>query len=138
MVRKLGLDAAVCVNFMRAVECAWTSCRPRAARTRAGRVRATRGPGALDRAQDYLEYLRGTGIADYRATPGNHGVEVLLRTEGDRTQFTLITYWESLEAVKRFAGDQPEVARFYPEDDDYLIDRELTVEHHEVARIQRG
>ena len=101
-------------------------------------ARIWRGATKADRAQDYLEYLRGTGIADYAATPGNHGVEVLLRTEGDRTQFTLITYWESLEAVKRFAGDQPEVARFYPEDDDYLIDRELTVEHHEVAKIRRG
>ena len=39
----------------------------------------------------------------------------------------------SMEAVKAFAGDQPEVARFYPEDDDFLVDRELTVEHHEVA-----
>ena len=97
-------------------------------------ARIWRGATKADRAQDYLEYLRGTGIADYAATPGNHGVEVLLRTEGDRTQFTLITYWESLEAIKRFAGDQPEVARFYPEDDDYLIDRELTVEHHESPR----
>jgi heme-degrading monooxygenase HmoA len=101
-------------------------------------ARIWRGATKADRAQDYLEYLRGTGIADYRATPGNHGVEVLMRTDGDRTQFTLITYWESLEAVKRFAGDQPEVARFYPEDDDYLIDRELTVEHHDVAKIRRS
>ncbi len=98
-------------------------------------ARIWRGATAADRAQDYLEYLRKTGIADYRATPGNHGVEVLMRTEGDRTQFTLITYWDSIEAVKAFAGDRPEVARFYPEDDDYLIDRELTVEHHEVAPI---
>ena len=48
------------------------------------------------------------------------------------------TYWDSLDAVKRFAGEEPEVARFYPEDDDYLIDRELTVEHHDVARVRRG
>jgi heme-degrading monooxygenase HmoA len=63
---------------------------------------------------------------------------VLMRTHDDRTDFTLITYWESIEAVKGFAGDRPEVARFYPEDDDYLIDRELTVEHHDVARVKRG
>jgi heme-degrading monooxygenase HmoA len=101
-------------------------------------ARIWRGATAADRAQDYLEYLRKTGIADYTATPGNHGVEVLMRTEGDRTQFTLITSWDSLEAVKAFAGDRPEVARFYPEDDDYLIDRELTAEHHEVAKIRRS
>ena len=67
-------------------------------------ARIWRGATKADRAQDYLEYLRGTGIADYAATPGNHGVEVLLRTEGDRTQFTLITYWESLEADQALRG----------------------------------
>jgi heme-degrading monooxygenase HmoA len=101
-------------------------------------ARIWRGATAADRAQDYLEYLRGTGIADYTATKGNHGFEVLMRTQGDRTQFTLISYWDSIDAIKAFAGDQPEVARFYPEDDDYLVDRELTAEHQEVARIRRG
>jgi len=100
-------------------------------------ARIWRGATAADRAPDYLDYLRGTGLADYQATPGNHGVQVLLRTQGDRTDFTLISYWESLDAVTAFAGDQPEVARFYPEDDDYLIDRELTVEHHEVVDLGR-
>jgi len=61
-----------------------------------------------------------------------------MRTQGERTDFTLITYWDSLDSVKQFAGDEPEVARFYPEDDDYLIDRELTVEHHDVAPVERG
>ena len=98
-------------------------------------ARIWRGATRADRAQDYLEYLRGTGIADYAATPGNRGVQVLMRTDGDRTDFTLITLWDSMDAVRRFAGDAPEVARFYSEDDDYLIDRELTVEHHEVVDV---
>ena len=98
-------------------------------------ARIWRGATATDRADDYLDYLRHTGLADYRATAGNHGVQVLLRTRGERTDFTLISYWESLDAIRAFAGDEPEVARFYPEDDDYLIDRELTVEHHQVAAV---
>jgi heme-degrading monooxygenase HmoA len=100
-------------------------------------ARIWRGATAADRADEYVEYLRRTGLADYRATPGNHGVSVLTHTEGDRTDFTLISYWESIESIKAFAGDQPEVARFYPEDDDFLIDRELTVEHHEVVHFWR-
>jgi heme-degrading monooxygenase HmoA len=100
-------------------------------------ARIWRGATKAERAQDYLEYLRGTGIGDYRATPGNHGVEVLVRTVDDRAEFTLITYWDSLDAIKAFAGDRPEVARFYPEDDDYLVDRDLEATHHEVARIRR-
>ena len=100
-------------------------------------ARIWRGVTAADRAEEYLEYLRKTGLHDYTTTPGNHGVSVLLRTEDGRTQFTLISYWESLEAIKAFAGDDPEVARFYPEDDDYLVERELRVEHHEVAELGR-
>ena len=96
-------------------------------------ARIWRGATAAHRSDEYLHYLRRTGLADYTSTPGNHGVQVLRRTDGDRTDFTLISYWESLDAVKAFAGDQPEVARFYPEDDDFLVDRELTAEHHEVA-----
>ena len=101
-------------------------------------ARIWRGTTRADRAQAYLEYLRATGLADYSATPGNHGVQVLMRTQGERTDFTLITFWDTLDAVRQFAGDDPEVARFYPRDDDYLIDRELTVEHHEVVPVGRG
>ena len=97
-------------------------------------ARIWRGSTASDRAHDYLGYLERTGLAEYRATPGNHGVQVLLREEeGGRTRFTLISYWESMDAIKAFAGDRPEVARFYPEDDDYLVERDLEAEHHRVA-----
>ena len=58
---------------------------------------------------------------------------MLVRRHDGRADFTLISYWESMEHVKAFAGDDPEVAVFYPEDDDFLIDRETTVTHHEVV-----
>ena len=79
MARKLGSGRAARVNFVRTVEWSWTTCRRRATATwHAGAMiaRIWRGATKADRAQDYLEYLRGTGIADYAATPGNHGVEV--------------------------------------------------------------
>jgi heme-degrading monooxygenase HmoA len=101
-------------------------------------ARIWRGTTAADRADEYLEYLKETGLADYRSTPGNHGVQVLLRTSDGRTLFTLISYWESMDAIKAFAGDEPEVAVFYPADDDFLLDRELEVEHHDVAELGHG
>jgi heme-degrading monooxygenase HmoA len=96
-------------------------------------ARIWRGATAADRAQDYLEYLKGTGLSDYTSTPGNHGVQVLMRTQGDRTDFTLISYWESLDAVKAFAGDDYETAVLYPEDDRFLIERDLKAAHYEVV-----
>jgi hypothetical protein len=45
----------------------------------------------------------------------------------------MFTLWDSMEAIQAFAGDQPEVAVFYPEDDRYLVERQETVSHYEVA-----
>ena len=88
-------------------------------------------PGS--KAEQYLDYLNETGIPDYRATEGNQGVYVLRRIEGNRAHFLLLTLWESLDAIKRFAGPDFEKARYYPEDDEYLLERELTVDHYEVV-----
>jgi hypothetical protein len=41
--------------------------------------------------------------------------------------------WESRAAIEGFAGQDISRAVFYPEDDRYLIDRDLTVSHYEVA-----
>lgn len=94
--------------------------------------RLWRGWTAPERAGVYVEYLRGTGVKQLRETPGNQGVLVLHRTHGGREEFFVLSLWESLEAVKGFAGEDVRVARFYPEDDDFLVDREWTCSHYEV------
>ena len=95
------------------------------ARTWHGRVPASK-------ADAYYEYLQRTGLSDYRATPGNLGLIVLRRTDGDVTHYTLTTMWDSVASIKRFAGEDFERARYYPEDDEYLLEREPLVVHHEV------
>ena len=92
MARKLGGRHRTRGDFMRSVEAAWTACRVAVRGARHERVCAAlwaagpatcraavgcaamialiwRGATKADRAQDYLEYLRGTGLADYAATP---------------------------------------------------------------------
>ena len=80
----------------------------------------------------YFEYLSRTGLPDYRATPGNQGVTVLRRVEGDKAHFLLVSYWESMDAVRAFAGDDVEAARYYPEDTAFLLELEPNVFHYEV------
>jgi heme-degrading monooxygenase HmoA len=80
----------------------------------------------------YARYMQDTGVAGYAGTPGNQGVWMLRRDVGDRTEFVMFTLWDSMEAVKAFAGDDPGTAVFYPEDDRYLVERELTTAHYEV------
>jgi heme-degrading monooxygenase HmoA len=81
----------------------------------------------------YAAYMEETGLAAYRATPGNRGAWMLRRDLPEKTEFTMFTLWESLDAVKAFAGDDHERAVFYPEDDRYLIERDETSSHWEVA-----
>ncbi len=79
-----------------------------------------------------MEFLKESGLKDYRATPGNRGVYVLRRIEGGRADFVLISLWESMEAVRRFAGPDVERAVYYPRDKDFLLEFEPKVAHYEV------
>ena len=81
----------------------------------------------------FVEQLIRTGVNQCRATPGNRGVYVLRRDAADRAEFVFISLWESLDAIRRFAGDDPERARYYPEDRDFLLFLEPTVTHYTVA-----
>ena len=95
------------------------------ARTWHGRVPAAK-------ADVYRAFLDRSGLSEYRATPGFRGIVVLRRTEADVTHFVLTTFWDSWDAIRRFAGDDPERAKYYPEDDDFLLEKEPTVIHHEA------
>ncbi len=100
-------------------------------------ARTWRGWIRTERTADYVEYLGRTGIPGYLATPGNSGAHVLTRDLGDgRTEVVTLSFWSSLDDVRGFAGEQVDTAVFYPEDDDYLLDRELTVTHYEVPEIR--
>jgi heme-degrading monooxygenase HmoA len=96
-------------------------------------VRAWRGATRIEDADAYLEVLRRTGFAEYRATPGNRGVLGLTRRAGGRVEFLLLSFWESEDAIRRFAGDDPDRAVFYPEDERYLVERGERVEHFALA-----
>ena len=96
-------------------------------------ARIWRGTTRRQDAEAYLAYLERTGVAEYRATPGNSGAWVLWREAGDLAEFVTLSFWDSEEAIRRFAGDDMSRAVFYPEDDRFLVRREATVEHYRVA-----
>jgi len=96
-------------------------------------ARIWRGSTRREDAAEYAAYIAKTGLAGYRATPGNRGAWILQRDEGDRTEIITLSFWDSLDAVKGFAGDDITRAVFYPEDDRYLVERDLTVTHFRVT-----
>lgn len=95
-------------------------------------ARLWHGVTPAEKADSYYEFLKGTGLSDYAATPGNRGVHLLRRIDGDKAHFLTLTFWESEDAIKNFAGDDIEKARYYPEDPQYLLEMEPNVTHYEV------
>jgi len=90
--------------------------------------------GAVKQADgdDYAQYMTETGVAGYVSTPGNRGVWMLRRDLDDKTEFLMFTLWDSMQAIEGFAGPEPEVAVFYPQDDEFLVERDTVVSHFEV------
>ena len=86
-----------------------------------------------DKARAYREFLNRRAIPDYQSVPGNVSVHILEREEGDVTHFITMTFWENMEVIEGFAGDDPEVAKYYPEDDEFLLEFEPNVVHYEVV-----
>jgi heme-degrading monooxygenase HmoA len=95
-------------------------------------ARIWRGWTSAADADAYVDYLNETGIPEYRQTPGNRGAWILRRREGDQSEFVTLTFWDSPEDIRGFAGDDIGEAVFYPEDDRFLVERDLRVNHYEV------
>ena len=86
------------------------------------------------KADEYERYLNASGVERILKTDGNHGVEVLRKADGPRTDFVVISYWESIDAVKRFAGKDFEKAVILDRDREFLIEVEPNVLHYDVVR----
>lgn len=96
-------------------------------------ARLWRGETRREDAAAYRQVLETTGVADYRATPGNLGVWLLQREQGARMEFLLVTLWDGPAAIAAFAGSDIAQARYYDQDREYLLDFRKTVEHFQVA-----
>jgi heme-degrading monooxygenase HmoA len=96
-------------------------------------ARVWRGATRAKDANEYLEYLDRTGHEEYRRIAGHHRTITLRRVHDDRAEFVVMSFWDSLDAIRAFAGADLERAVFYPEDDRYLVEREDRVAHFDVV-----
>jgi heme-degrading monooxygenase HmoA len=88
--------------------------------------------------EEYVRYLEKSGMAEYRATPGNLGAWLLVREVEGRAEFLTLSFWDSWESIRRFAGPDPERARYFPDDERYLLEFPETVRHFEVRLPAAG
>ncbi len=96
-------------------------------------ARTWRGATTTRDASEYEDYMHRVALPGYAEVAGNRLVLMLRRDRDDeRSEFTMITLWEDLDAIRSFTGRDPEAAVFYPEDDRYLVERD-TVARHQVV-----
>ncbi|MEM1319859.1 MAG: antibiotic biosynthesis monooxygenase [Bacteroidota bacterium] len=80
----------------------------------------------------YTDFMKAVAIPDYEKTAGFIKLTFLRRLDKEVAHFTLITFWENLEVIKNFAGEQYEMAKYYPADKDFLLEFEEKVTHFDV------
>jgi heme-degrading monooxygenase HmoA len=84
------------------------------------------------KSDEYAEFMKQRAAPDYRSVDGLQKLLFLRKNEKDVAHFLLVTYWDSMESVKKFAGEQPEKAKYYPEDDQFLLEKEELSALYEV------
>jgi heme-degrading monooxygenase HmoA len=85
------------------------------------------------KADAYARFLADRAVSDYQSVPGNLSVSVLRRDEADVTHFLTVTTWESEAPIRAFAGNDLLQAKYYPEDDEFLLEFEPQVQHFVVT-----
>jgi heme-degrading monooxygenase HmoA len=95
-------------------------------------TRIWHGKTKIEFAEEYLEFIKKTGVKDYKSIPGNLSVEIWRRKEKDICYFWTVTKWDSYESIKQFAGENYEKAKYYTDDKKYLLKFEEKVIHTET------
>ena len=96
-------------------------------------VRMWHGRVPTNKAPAYRKFLNERAIPDYQSVEGNISVHILERPAGEITHFITMTFWENMAAIQGFAGHAVDVAKYYPEDKDFLLEFEPEVVHYEVV-----
>ena len=95
-------------------------------------ARIWKGVAERLKADVFLDYMMKTGVKDFRLKEGNRGVYVLRRNGKKRVEFLMISLWDSVNAIRKFAGEEIDRASYYPEDGKLLVKLEPKVKHFEV------
>lgn len=92
-------------------------------------ARIWHGAVPLEKSEAYLALMQAHALPGYRGVAGNRGAWILHREEGALAHFDMLSFWDDVDAIKRFAGEAYETSYYFPFDDDYLVEKEPTVRH---------
>jgi hypothetical protein len=99
-------------------------------------TRVWHGRTKLAKADEYLDFLLHDGTREYLETDGNLSVKIWQRKEVDFCHFWTVSEWSDIKSIKSFAGDDYEKAKYYPQDDGFLVEFEEKVIHYETYPVK--
>jgi heme-degrading monooxygenase HmoA len=101
-------------------------------------ARVWHGRSTVANGPRYVEHLKRSVFPELREIEGHQGAHLLERTVGDRVEFMVMTLWDSMEAIQRFAGEHPEKAVVEPAARAVLTDVDEDVAHYTVSLTGSG
>ena len=111
---------------------AWAAATPMLAEhPMVARIWHGRTPAA--KADEYRQYLYEAGVKKIATLPGNRGVQMMMSKTAAEGEFMVVSYWDSIEAIKGYAGQNYTQVHDLPRDKEFLIDHEPLVRHLDLA-----
>ncbi len=95
-------------------------------------MRLWHGEVSIEKADDYEKFMIEKAAPDYASVDGLLKLYFQRRNENEMAHFLLVTIWDSLDSIEKFAGAEPNLAKYYPEDDDFLLEKEKYTSMYEV------
>ena len=95
-------------------------------------MRLWHGEVAIENGDEYEKFMIEKAAPDYGSVEGLLKLYFQRKNKGDKAHFLLVTIWDCLSSVEKFAGDEPELAKYYPEDDIFLLEKEKYTSMYDV------
>jgi hypothetical protein len=95
-------------------------------------ARIWRGAAAKENADAYRRHATQNVFPELAGIEGHCGAFLLARESGGEVEFIALTLLDSIEAVKRFAGENPETAVVEPQARAVLSRFDDFVQHYDV------
>ena len=99
-------------------------------------VRQWKGRTTAANAEKYVQHLTNNVVPELRAIRGYSGTYLLRRRGGEEVEFVVLTLWDSMEAIRMFAGTETEKAVVAPQAQAVLSSFDEFVSHYEVVEMK--
>ncbi len=100
-------------------------------------ARIWRGYALPEKAEEYVKHLQASVLPELRQIDGFQGVTLMRQDATQVVEFIVLTLWESMDAIHKFAGEDAEVAVVAPAAQPLLREYDPTVRHFEVVLSTR-